>query len=845
MEDAHAFKRRGIIESADLRAACEIPGIAARRQDDDQGCVVIPLEFDSAQTALRAGEQRLKKVRFEAHQQRLALRVAKPGVELQHLWSVGCDHDAGIKNALVGSIFGFHRLNHGTHDFVHDLLAMLLVQHRSRRIGAHSASVRTFIAVVSRLVILSRRQRHDVFAVGKDKDTRFLTPEQLLDHDLRAGVAVGALDHDVINGGKSFVLIMANDYALAGGEAIRLDHDRRTVPVDEFLGGLRFVEPSIGRAGNAVTRTQVFHEPLGALDDRRPRGRTKHRKPRCLAKIGQTGDQRRLGADNDEIDRMRNSEINDFLQLAGGDGDTLGETCDPGVSGGTVYLSAQGGLGNGPTKCVLASTRSNDQNIHRKLPAQGMSIDPITEMSVNNPPVLTVSALSQALKHYVEKGFGQIRVRGEISGFKQAASGHMYFALKDADAVLDAVCWRISIPRLSIRPCDGMDVVAFGRLTTFPSRSRYQIVIDAIELAGQGALLKLLDDRRKMLAAEGLFDESRKRKLPFLPAVVGIVTSPTGAVIRDILHRFADRFPRRVLLWPVQVQGHGAAEQIAAAIQGFNLLPGGASVPRPDLLIVARGGGSLEDLWAFNEEIVVRAAAASGIPIISAVGHESDTTLIDFATDRRAPTPSAAAEIAVPVRIELLTRIRGSETRLASAFMRVAAERRERVEGLSRGLPKPAHLLDAACQRLDERAERLMLSFVTFLGGLSGAVHREAARLVSPSQRLGRERSRVAAEARLLRSVVDAMLRERSQLLLRVADLLDGCSYQRTLRRGFILAYAKSGRTVSTIDAVAPGDRLNLRFADGEAAVDVKAKSPGAAKARAPSTTRNDQGRLL
>lgn len=474
-----------------------------------------------------------------------------------------------------------------------------------------------------------------------------------------------------------------------------------------------------------------------------------------------------------------------------------------------------------------------------------MSIDPITEMPVNNPPILTVSALSLALKHYVEKGFGKVLVHGEISGFKQAASGHMYFALKDADAVLDAVCWRMSVPRLSIRPADGMAVVACGRLTTFPSRSRYQIVIETIELAGQGALLKLLDDRRKMLAAEGLFDESRKRNLPFLPSVVGIVTSPTGAVIRDILHRFADRFPRRVLLWPVQVQGQGAAEQIAAAIQGFNRLSAGGPTPRPDLLIVARGGGSLEDLWAFNEEIVVRAAAASAIPIVSAVGHETDTTLIDFASDRRAPTPSAAAEIAVPVRMELLTSVRGTEARLANAILRALAVRRERIEGLCRGLPKPLHLLGASCQQLDERAERLMLGFVTFLNRLGGAVHRQSASLVSPAQRLQRERGRLAGEARLLRSVIDGMVRQRAQQLLRAGDLLDGCSYQRTLRRGFVLAYARNGRTVSTVDAVAPGDRLNLRFADGEVAVDVKAKSGGAAKTRTQRTSRGDQGRLL
>src|SRR5438128_6982175 len=286
----------------------------------------------------------------------------------------------------------------------------------------------------------------------------------------------------------------------------------------------------------------------------------------------------------------------------------------------------------------------------------------------SNLPEYTVSELSLALKRSIEDGFSHVRVRGEISGYKRHGSGHCYFALKDADAVLDAVCWRQTAIRIPLKPEDGMEVVCTGRLTTYPGRSKYQLVIDTIELAGIGALLRILDERRQRLAAEGLFAAERKKKLPFLPQVIGIVTSPSGAVIRDILHRLSDRFPRHVLVWPVAVQGEGAAAQVAAAIDGFNRLVPGGRVPRPDLIIVARGGGSLEDLMAFNEEIVVRAAAASAIPLISAVGHETDTTLIDHASDRRAPTPTAAAEIAVPVRLALVAELGGNSARASATL---------------------------------------------------------------------------------------------------------------------------------------------------------------------------------
>src|ERR1700730_15444651 len=325
-----------------------------------------------------------------------------------------------------------------------------------------------------------------------------------------------------------------------------------------------------------------------------------------------------------------------------------------------------------------------------------------------NLPEYTVSELSTALKRRIEQGFSYVRVRGEISGFKRHSSGHCYLALKDSDAVLDAVAWRQTAARLAIKPEDGMEVVCTGRLTTYPGRSKYQLIIDSMELAGVGALLKLLEERRKRLLAEGLFAEERKKKLPFLPRVIGVVTSPTGAVIRDILHRLNDRFARHVVVWPVALPGDGAAAQVAAAIDGFNRLTPGGRVPRPELLIVARGGGSLEDLMAFNEEIVVRAAGASAIPLISAVGHETDTTLVDYASDRRAPTPTAAAEMAVPVRLELLAELESRAVRLQRALVRGIQEIRLHLTGLARVLPDPARLIETKRQQLDDRAERLV-----------------------------------------------------------------------------------------------------------------------------------------
>jgi exodeoxyribonuclease VII large subunit len=445
-------------------------------------------------------------------------------------------------------------------------------------------------------------------------------------------------------------------------------------------------------------------------------------------------------------------------------------------------------------------------------------------------------------------------VRGEISGFKRAGSGHLYMALKDENAVLDAVCWRGVAGRLGLQPEDGMEVVATGRLTTYPARSRYQIVIESLELAGEGALLKLLEERRRKLAAEGLFDEARKQPLPFLPEVIGVVTSPTGAVIRDILHRLADRFPRRVLLWPVLVQGEGAAGQVAAAIEGFNRLEPGAAPPRPDLLIVARGGGSLEDLWAFNEEAVVRAAAASRIPLISAVGHETDTTLIDFASDRRAPTPTAAAEIAVPVRAELLADVMDYARRMVAGAGRLVEERRVRVEGLGRGLPDPARLLEDKTQRLDDRAERLANAAANLIGGRRAELAEWAARLPHPRQQMMLAEQQLAPEGRRLetawRRFYEVLAREIDSL----GRVLESTSYRTVLKRGFAVVHGPEG-PIARAAGITPGLALELEFADGRARAVAEGGKPAGGKTsggkpknktgRASSPDDGSQGTLL
>jgi exodeoxyribonuclease VII large subunit len=435
--------------------------------------------------------------------------------------------------------------------------------------------------------------------------------------------------------------------------------------------------------------------------------------------------------------------------------------------------------------------------------------------SGDNVPVFSVTEVSGLVKSTVEGAFGHVRIRGEISGFKRAASGHLYLALKDDGAVIDGVCWRTTAGRLGLDPEDGMEIIATGRITTYPGRSKYQIVIERMELAGEGALLKLLEERKRKLAAEGLFDDDRKQDLPFLPNVIGVVTSPTGAVIRDILHRLADRFPRHVLVWPVLVQGDGAAAQITGAIQGFNALEQGGAVPRPDLLIVARGGGSLEDLWAFNEEAVVRAAADSAIPLISAVGHETDWTLIDLASDRRAPTPTAAAEMAVPVRYDVMAQVADSEGRLIRAVKRRTDAKAREVAALARGLPNLRRTLETASQRLDDWTERLGNALKA---GIRQRRQRLPQRLNPPRRALTQATQRLDGAARSLERAYRDRVQRQSRALDHLGQLLESYSYERVLDRGFALLTTPEGKAVTSARQLTPGDDVNIKLKDGIAA---------------------------
>jgi exodeoxyribonuclease VII large subunit len=445
----------------------------------------------------------------------------------------------------------------------------------------------------------------------------------------------------------------------------------------------------------------------------------------------------------------------------------------------------------------------------------------MAEPALNNAVEWTVSELSAALKRTVEDEYGYVRVRGEISGFKGPhSSGHCYFALKDEGARLEAVIWRTAFGRMRVKPEEGLEVIVTGRLTTYPGRSSYQIVIDSLEPAGIGALMKLLEERKKKLAAEGLFDEARKQLLPYLPEVVGVVTSPTGAVIRDILHRLEDRFPRHVLVWPVRVQGDTSAAEVARAINGFNALPERGPIPRPELIIVARGGGSLEDLWSFNEEIVVRAAAASMIPLISAVGHETDVTLIDFAADRRAPTPTAAAEMAVPVRAELMSTLADLGARKFACWRRNLDRHRKELSLLSRALPAIDEVLAIPRQRLDACAGRLPRALRANAQIHHTHLTRVASRLSRRllSHRIERCKEQTFAFGDRTRRAFRIFQDRRAQRVLSAGQLLTAYSYRGVLERGFALVRDGDGRPLRLAAAVDAGMRLDVEFADGRVA---------------------------
>jgi len=435
----------------------------------------------------------------------------------------------------------------------------------------------------------------------------------------------------------------------------------------------------------------------------------------------------------------------------------------------------------------------------------------------SNAPEFSVSELSGVVKRMIEGEFSRVRVRGELGRVSRPASGHIYLDLKDDRAVLAGVIWKGVATRLAHPPEEGMEVVATGRLTTFPGQSRYQMVIESLEPAGVGALMAMLEKRKKALAAEGLFDPARKKDIPYLPEVIGVITSPSGAVIRDILHRLRERFPRKVLLWPVKVQGAGSAAEITRAIKGFNALAPGDKIPRPDVLIVARGGGSVEDLWGFNEEIVVRATAASDIPLISAVGHETDTTLIDHASDLRAPTPTAAAELAVPVMSDLLAHLGKLDERRLSAVTTGLQRRRQRVTDLARGLPRPADLVRAQMQRFDHISAR-------FPAALIGVTQKKRVRLAQSAAAL---RPRILAQSisqktsylqRLATSFSQASetgvqrLRNRLDSLDRLRVTL---GYRQTLARGYAVVRGSNGSVITKRKMAEKSDVLEIEFQDG------------------------------
>ncbi|ATF17724.1 exodeoxyribonuclease VII large subunit [Phaeobacter gallaeciensis] len=460
-----------------------------------------------------------------------------------------------------------------------------------------------------------------------------------------------------------------------------------------------------------------------------------------------------------------------------------------------------------------------------------------------NAPEFTVSEISGEVKRTLEGTFGRIRVKGEVGRVFKARSGHLYYDIKDDRSVLACTTWKGQIASLSVVPEEGLEVVVTGRLTAFGGQSKYNMNVDEVAVAGQGALMALLEKRKKQLEAEGLFAPERKKPLPYLPQIIGVVTSPSGAVIRDILHRLRDRFPRKVLVWPVAVQGPNCAPEVARAIEGFNQLTPGGALPRPDLIIVARGGGSIEDLWGFNEEIVARAVANSQIPLISAVGHETDTTLIDFVSDRRAPTPTAAAELAVPVRLELLGWTENQGARLVRSAGQAVQQRRQRLNDLARALPKPDTLLETPRQRLDRVSERLPDALIR---GVERRRLRlsEAAAALRPStlrqlvtarqdrlrnlssrltlrpiqQELGRQRDHIGQLAQRLETVQTQRLDRHRHRLEATGRQLEILSYKATLERGYAVVRSKDGVVTRAADAATQAG-LRIEFADAEIAV--------------------------
>ncbi len=473
----------------------------------------------------------------------------------------------------------------------------------------------------------------------------------------------------------------------------------------------------------------------------------------------------------------------------------------------------------------------------------------------SNVPFITISELSSRLKSTVEGAFDYVRVRAEISRPTRAPSGHYYFTLKDERSTLSAVCWKTKSENLAIQPEEGLEVICSGKLTIYPGQSKYQIVVSQMELAGEGALLKQLEERRRRLADEGLFSAERKKPLPQMPSVIGVVTSPNGAVIRDILHRLYGRFGVHVLVWGTLVQGQNAAPQIATAISGFDSMPAEGPLPRPDVIIVARGGGSLEDLWAFNEELVVRAVANCTIPVISAIGHETDTTLIDYVSDLRAPTPTAAAEMAVPVQVELASRLTEDEARLQRAIAQRLQGAVELLRFSARALLDPVEVINRRGQALDLVMAGLSSTFDSKVAGCELHLVGLAGRIRPPERRLAEVSAEVARQGERLVQLMDQKLTKCTQSLEALEKLLQASSFERVLERGFALVTNESNTPIKRAAEAEEGAKVTVRFADasrqalldpeGAASTPHKAPSSGIQKPAQKPKTGGSQGSLL
>ncbi len=431
-----------------------------------------------------------------------------------------------------------------------------------------------------------------------------------------------------------------------------------------------------------------------------------------------------------------------------------------------------------------------------------------------NNPVYSVGEFSHVIKKLVESNFTYVRIRGEISRPSFPSSGHVYFTLKDMDGTIAAIIWKYTMPRLSIRPEEGMEVICTGKVTTFAGQSKYQIIVENMEVAGEGALLKMLEDRRKKLLAEGLFDQRHKKPIPYLPERIGVITSASGAVIRDILHRLSDRFPSHVYVWPVAVQGEGSASQIANAINKFNELTDQTIVKKPDLLIVARGGGSLEDLWSFNEEIVVRAVFNSAIPVISAVGHETDTTLIDFVSDLRAPTPTGAAEKSVPVRDDLRARVGELELRLKTSFFNKMNINKDRLNSLIRILGKPDQIFDNKNQKLDFVYKDIENLFKTIFTEQKNKITQYTQKLTPPKVLINNLDSKIQLLDTKFNNYLGILIKNKVTKLNFLSQLLEASSFNRVLDRGFALVMNDKGKPIKLSKEVPKNSNIKIKFAD-------------------------------